>query len=92
MVDPGVRVAMDVTGCSIVSYGGNKYAHVKMDFGSGKKWVSFLKKKSEAVKDGLKFVAMVIARWAVPPQFVRMDNSQENKKIARMLKDLYPNI
>ena len=55
-MDPGTRIAMDITGCSQPSISGRKYVHVKMDFGSGKKWVTFMKKKCEAVKDGLKFV------------------------------------
>ena len=38
IVEPGIRFAIDITGCSVASFGGNKYVNVKIDFGSGKKW------------------------------------------------------
>ena len=38
------------------SKGGNKYVHVKIDYGSRMFFVTFMKKKSEAIEDGTQFV------------------------------------
>ena len=51
-----------------------------------------MKKKSEAVRDGIKFVEMIKAQSGKLPKFIRMDNSQENKKMAKIIKEKHPNI
>ena len=83
---------MDVTSCSHKSLGGNKYVHVKMDFGSGKKWCSFMKTKKKVPKDSLKFVNCVVGKKGKPPSFIRLDNSGENVKMSESIKEKYPSI
>ena len=39
----GERIGIDISGSKEVSLGGKKYAQVKLDYGSNKLFVSFLK-------------------------------------------------
>ena len=76
---------MDITGCKKASKGGNKYVHVKMDYGTKMIFITFMKKKSEAIEDGIEFVKMLI-KMNKMPKYIRMDQSGENKKMKKMIK------
>ncbi len=58
--------------------------NMKMDFGSGKKWATFLKKKSDIPQDCMEFMGYVKQVKGRPPMFIRLDNSAENKTFAAM--------
>jgi hypothetical protein len=89
---PGQRIAIDLTSCNKVSFGGKKYAHVKIDHGSGMMFVSFLKKKSDAVEDFLEFLKRIINKDEKKVKYIRCDNSGENKLIAKVTRKKYSEI
>jgi hypothetical protein len=72
---PGERMALDITSCRNESYGGKKFAHVKIDFFTNMLFCEFLKTKSEVVEDGLNFVTMVSSKLNRLPENIRLDNS-----------------
>ena len=76
----GERIGKDISGSKEVSLGGKRYAQVKLDCGSYKLFVSFLKKKSEGVSDMMKFLKKVLKERKKLPKFIRMDRSGENMK------------
>ena len=63
---PGERIVMDIMGCKKASKGGNKYVHVKIDYGTKMIFTTFMKKKSEAIEDGINFVKMQIKMNKMP--------------------------
>ena len=51
-----------------------------------------MKKKDEIPADSLAFVDYIVTIKQKPPKYIRMDNSEENKKFSRMCKKKYPSI
>ena len=90
--EPGEKIGIDSTSCSIRGLGGTKYANVKVDYGSGKTLEAFLKSKDETSTDNLSFVNYVTTIKGKPPKYIRMDNSSENRKFAQICKKINPNI
>jgi hypothetical protein len=86
---PGECIAIDATSCSTVSLGGNRVVNMKLDFGSGKKWATFLKKKSDIPQDCMDFMELVKQAKGRPPMFIRLDNSAENKEFASICHTKY---
>jgi hypothetical protein len=86
---PGERIVIDATSCSTVSLGGNRVVNMKLDFGSGKKWATFLKKKSDIPQDCMDFMELVKQAKGRPPMFIRLDNSAENKEFASICHTKY---
>ena len=84
--EPGFRVAIDITGCNKSSLGGSQYASVKMNYGSGKLFVTFLKAKAELPEDVITFLKTIKAKDNKTPNYLRLDNSTENKKLGKILK------
>ena len=78
----GKIITMDITGCKKKSKGGNKYAHVKIDYGSKILFVTFMKKKNEAIEDGIQCVKTLTKLYKMP-KYIRMDQSGENKKMKK---------
>ena len=74
------------------SIGGNKYANVKIDYGSGKLFVSFLKNKSEVKEDMKAFLKHIHSTNNVIPKYIRCDGSGENLKFIEQLKKTHLNI
>ena len=55
-------------------------------------FTTFLKKKSEAIEDFMNFYKLIIKRYHKKPKYIRCDNSGENNKIAKMMKEKYPEV
>ena len=87
---------MDITGCSSTTLGGNKYVQMKMDFGSGKKWCTLIKKKSDGVKDGIDFVDWMNAIRNMVPKYIRVDNAEKIRKHCKLslknIQQLFQNL
>ena len=86
----GTRIAMDITSCGEKSAAGNKYARVKIDYHTDKMFVSFLKTKDAAAEDGMKFIDDLVSSGRRPPKYIRKDRAGENRVMARMIKQKYP--
>ena len=78
-------IAIDITSCGSVSLGGKKYVHVKIDMGSGKLFLSLLKRTSDVIKDMILFVKNVKLHWNRDIKYIRCDNSGENNKLKKFL-------
>ena len=91
-VEPGTRMAMDMTSSKTKSLGGKNIAHVKIDYKTNVLFVSLLKRKSEGVEDGLDILEEVKAKKGKAPDFVRLDQSGENKKLRNAIKRRFPEI
>ena len=72
--------------------GGKKFAHFKIDYGSNKRFVSFLKKKSEVAEDTLKFISQIKGEGKDLPHFFRLDRAGENMTMRDAVKRKYPSI
>ena len=92
----GERIGIDISGSKEFSLGGKKYAHVKIDYGSNKLFVEFLKKKSDAVEDMMKLLRKIQTERKKErkklPKYIRMDWSRENMKFKEECEDEYPEI
>ena len=77
-VNPGERIAIDVTGCKVKALNGYKYVHGKMDHATGKLFISFMKKKSEVTEDTLIFIKTLKRKYNKNVKFIRCDLSGEN--------------
>ena len=51
-----------------------------------------MKKKSDAVKDGIQFLESITQFMGKTPKYIRLDNSGENTKLQQVVKKKYPNI
>ena len=72
--------------------GGQRVANCKIDFASKLMFVSFLKSKSDVVEDNVTFLKFIRKRHGMKLKFIRMDNSGENKRSARMISKIDPSI
>ena len=88
--EPGTRVAMDMTSSKTKSLGGKNIAHVIIDYDTNMLFVSLLKKKSEGVEDGLELLEEIKAKKGKGPDYVRLDQSGENKKLRDTIKRRFP--
>ena len=68
--EPGMRLAIDITGCNKLSIGKNSYAYIKIDYGSGYMFTMFLKKTSEATEDFINFYKLIIKRYKKNPKYI----------------------
>ena len=89
---PGERISIDCTGCKTASIGGSRVMNVKYDFGSRKLWCSALKGKDQIANDNMAFIEYMTCMKSVPPKYVRMDGSPENKKFMERCKLKHPSI
>ena len=65
-------------------------ANTKLDFGSVKMFVSYLKSKKDAIKEAIIFIGEIKTRHKKSPKNIRMENLGENNNFSKMMKKIDP--